>query len=80
MDKKKEKDCKDTMKEILKSVPKNLQGSLFELARKAGSPEELYRLVMVGNCPICGSEKTRGLWTTRLSVNRRVLKTPLIIR
>lgn len=41
------------------NLPEELFDSLLHWLKKANSAEEFAGLIMVGNCPECGSEKTR---------------------
>ena len=46
-------------KEIFDSLPHDMKTYLIRAAEVANSKEEFVRLTMVGDCPKCGSSKTR---------------------
>lgn len=59
---KKDKDLQN----IWKTLPDDVKEGLLEACKVADSPEDLYGMLMVGDCPVCGSDKTRDTNETPL--------------
>jgi len=48
----------ESVSDILKALPKDLYDSLMDLVQKAESSDEFVRQIFIGDCPVCGSDKT----------------------
>jgi hypothetical protein len=48
----------ETVSDILKSLHRDVYDSLMDLLQKTESSDEYVRQIFIGDCPVCGSEKT----------------------
>ena len=55
--------------DIFDALPDDIQEDLMDAFEKSDSKDEFLRLMNVGDCPVCGSEKTRDCEETFLDDN-----------
>ncbi len=53
--------------EIIQSLPSELRDNLKEQIENAATPEEFFRMAMIGSCPFCGSDNIMDCQQTKIN-------------